>query len=177
MPLSLNTNDQQPVVRGKETQPSSLHGFQTSLSDSFVQLPAGAHIQVALVSQARFEQLATANGDHQTLEVIQRSNSANLHPQRFDEISTLIQAQLMGGGQDDLVEVAALEALSPHQLQGTANGELGVGAGLMKDLVDWGFKNTGQAITSTTSASQSSPRVLRSFTTAARPSALAPWHC
>jgi AraC family ethanolamine operon transcriptional activator len=45
------------------------------------------------------------------------------------------------------VEVAALEALSPHQLQGTASGELGVGTGLMKDLVAWGFKNTGQAIT------------------------------
>ena len=45
------------------------------------------------------------------------------------------------------MEVAALEALSPHQLQGTASGELGVGAGLMKDLVAWGFKNTGQAIT------------------------------
>ena len=27
MPLSLNTNDQQPLVRGKETQSSSLHGF------------------------------------------------------------------------------------------------------------------------------------------------------
>ena len=59
----------------------------------------------------------------------------------------MIQAQLMGGGQEDLVEVAALEALSPHQLQGTASGELGVGAVLMKDLVAWGFKNTGQAIT------------------------------
>ena len=59
----------------------------------------------------------------------------------------MIQAQLMGGGQEDLVEVAVLEALSPHQLQGTASGELGVGAGLMKDLVAWGFKNTGQAIT------------------------------
>ena len=122
MPLSLNINNQQPVVRGKETQPCSPHGFQISLSDAFVQLPAGAHIQVALVCQTCFEQLATATGDHQTLEVIHRSNSANLHPQRFDEIRTLIQAQLMGGGQDDLVEVAALEELSPHQLQGTASG-------------------------------------------------------
>ena len=64
MPLSLNTNDQQPLVRGKETQPGSLHGFQTNLSDAFVQLPAGAHIQVALIPQTRFEQLATATGDH-----------------------------------------------------------------------------------------------------------------
>ena len=62
-------------------------------------------------------------------------------------ISRLIQTQLMGGDQDDLVEVAALEALSPHQLQGTTSGELGVTAGLMKDLVAWGFMNTGQAIT------------------------------
>ncbi|WP_392346999.1 hypothetical protein [Parasynechococcus sp.] len=122
------------MVRGKETQPGSLHGFQTSLSDAFVQLPAGAHIQVELVSQTRFEQLATATGDHQTLEVIQRSNFANLHTQRFDEISALIQAQLMGGGQDNLVEVATLEALSPHQLQGTASGIPALGAGLMKDL-------------------------------------------
>ena len=59
--------------------------------------------------------------------MIQRSNSANLHSQRFQEISALIQAQLMGGGQDDLVEVAVLEALSPHQLQGTVSGELGAG--------------------------------------------------
>ena len=147
LPLSLNTTDQLPVVRGKEIQRCSLHGFHAGLSDAFVQLPAGAHIQVALVSQTRFEQLATATGDHQTLEVIHRSNSANLHPQRFEELSALIQAQLMGGGQEDLVEVAALEALSPHQLQGTASGELDVGAGLMKDLVAWGFKNTGQAIT------------------------------
>ena len=56
-------------------------------------------------------------------------------PQRFAEISSLIEAQLMGGSQEDLVEVAALEALSPHQLQGTVSGELDVGAGLMKDLV------------------------------------------
>ena len=41
----------------------------------------------------------------------------------------------MGGGQDDLVEVAAPEALLPHQLQGTASGDLGVRAGLMKDLI------------------------------------------
>ena len=107
------------MVRGAETQLGSLHGFQAGLSDVFFQLPAAAHIQVALVSQTRFEQLATATGDQQTLDVIYRSNSANLHPQRFEEISALIQAQLMGGGQDDLVEVAALEALSPHQLQGT----------------------------------------------------------
>ena len=59
--------------------------------------------------------------------MIQRSNSANLHPKRFQEISTLIQAQLMGRGQDDLVEVAALEALSPHQLQGKVSGDLGAG--------------------------------------------------
>ncbi len=127
LPLSLNTTDQQPVVRGREKNPVSLNGFQAGLSETFFQLPAGPHIQATLVSQTRFEQLATATGDHQTLEVIHRSNSANLHPQRFDEISTLIQAQLMGAGQDDLVEVAALEALSPHQLQGTVSGELGAG--------------------------------------------------
>ena len=149
LPFSLNISDQHPVVPGEETQQGSLHGFQAGLSDVFFQLPAGSHIQVALVSQTRFEQLATATGDQQTLDVIYRSNSANLHPQRFDEISTLIQSQLMGGGQDDLVEVAALEALSPHQLQGTASGELGVRAGLMKVVVAWVFKNTGQAITLT----------------------------
>ena len=37
----------------------------------------------------------------------------------------MIQAQLMGGGQEDLVEVAVLEALSPHQLQGTVSDEFG----------------------------------------------------
>ena len=147
LPLSVNTSEQNPVVRGEETQQGSLHGFHAALSDAFVQLPAGAHIQVALVSQTRFEQLACKTGEHQVLDLIQGSNSANLSPQRFAQISALIQAQLMGGGQEDLVEVAALEALSPHQLQGTASGELGVGAGLMKDLVAWGFKNTGQAIT------------------------------
>ena len=146
LPLSLNTTDQQPVVRGEKSKPFSLHGFQAGLSDAFVQLPAGAHIQVALISQKRFEQLACNTGEHQVLDLIQGSNSANLHPQRFEEISALIQAQLMGGGQDDLVEVAALEALSPLQLKGTASGDLGVRAGLMKDLIAWGFENTGQAI-------------------------------
>ena len=59
--------------------------------------------------------------------MIHRSNSANLHPQRFEEISALIQAQLMGGGQEDLVEVAALEALSPHSCteQPVVNSEWG----------------------------------------------------
>ena len=65
LPISLNTTDQQPVVRGKETQPGSLHGFHAGLSESFVQLPACADIRVALVSQTRFEQPAT--GYHQTL--------------------------------------------------------------------------------------------------------------
>ena len=63
---------------------------------------------MSLVSQTRFKKLATATGDHQTLDVIYRSNSANLHHQLFEAISALIQAQLMGGGQNDLMEVAAL---------------------------------------------------------------------
>ncbi|WP_156957724.1 helix-turn-helix transcriptional regulator [Synechococcus sp. KORDI-52] len=145
--ICLNTTDQHPVVRGEATQPCSLHGFHAGLRDSFFQLPAGAHIQVALVSQTRLEQVATATGDHQTLGVIHGSNSANLNPRRFQEFSALIQAQLMGAAQDELVELATLEALSPQELRGTASGELGVGAGLMKDLVAWGFNNTGRAIT------------------------------
>ena len=82
LPICLNTTDQQPVVRGEEIKPFSLHGFHAGLNDAFFQLPAGAHIQVALVSQTRFEQLAAATGDHQTLEVIHRANSANLLPER-----------------------------------------------------------------------------------------------
>ena len=147
LPISLNTTDQQPVVRGEETDPGSLHGFHAGLKDTFFLLPSGAHIQVALVSQIRLEQLATTTGDHQVLEVIHGSNSANLHPQRFQEISALIQDQLMGVAQEDLVEVAMLEALTPHELKGTASGELGVGTALMKDLVRWGFENSRQAIT------------------------------
>ena len=147
LPISLNTTDQQPVVRGEETHPGSLHGFHAGLTDTFFLLPSGAHIQVALVSQTRLEQLATTTGDHQVLEVIHGSNSANLHPQRFQEISALIQDQLMGVAQEDLVEVAMLEALTPHELKGTASGELGVGTALMKDLVRWGFENSRQAIT------------------------------
>ena len=146
LPISLNTTDQQPVVRGEETHPGSLHGFHAGLTDAFFLLPSGAHIQVALVSQTRLEQLATTTGDHQVLEVIHSSNSANLHPQRFQEISALIQDQLMGVAQEDLVEVAMLEALTPHELKGTASGELGVGTALMKDLVRWGFENSRQAI-------------------------------
>ena len=95
-------------MRGEKSKPFSLHGFQAGLSDAFVQLPAGAHIQVALISLKRFEQLACSTGEHQVVDLIQGSNSANLHPQRFEEISALIQAQLMGGGQGDLVEVAEL---------------------------------------------------------------------
>ena len=147
LPISLNTTDQQPVVRGEETHPGSLHGFHAGLTDTFFLLPSGAHIQVALVSQTRLEQLATTTGDHQVIEVIHGSNSANLHPQRFQEISALIQDQLMGVAQEDLVEVAMLEALTPHELKGTASGELGVGTALMKDLVRWGFENSRQAIT------------------------------
>ena len=64
LPLSLNISDQHPVVREEESQQGSLHGFQAGLSDVFFQLPAGAHIQVVLVSQTRFEQLATSTGDH-----------------------------------------------------------------------------------------------------------------
>ncbi|MCB4393694.1 helix-turn-helix domain-containing protein [Synechococcus sp. HB1133] len=103
LPISLNTTDQQPVVCGEETHPGSLHGFHAGLKDTFCLLPSRAHIQVALVSQTRFEQLATTTSDHQTLEVVHGSNSANLHPQRFQEISALIQDQLMGVGQEDLV--------------------------------------------------------------------------
>ena len=147
LPLSVNTSDQNPVVRGEETQQGSLHGFHAGLSDAFVQLPAGAHIQVALVSQTRFEQLACSTGEHQVLDLIQGSNSANLSPQRFVQISALIQAQLMGGDQDDLLQAATLEALSPQELRGTTSGDLGVGAGLMKDLIAWGFNNNRQAIT------------------------------
>ena len=35
LPLCLNTTDQQPVVRGEEIKPGSLHGFHAGLSDVF----------------------------------------------------------------------------------------------------------------------------------------------
>ena len=91
LPISLNTSDQQPVVRGEEAHPGSLHGFHAGLKDTFCLLPSGAHIQVTLVSQTRFEQLATTTCDHQTLEVVHGSNSANPHSQRFQEISAFIR--------------------------------------------------------------------------------------
>ena len=147
LPISLNTTDQHPVVRGEETQQNSLHGFHAGLSDAFVQIPAGAHIQVALVSQTRFEQLARSTGEHQVLDLIQGSNSAQLNRPRFEQISGLIEAQLRKGDQDDLIQAATLEALSPDERGGTTSGELGVGAGLMRDLIAWGFENTRQAIT------------------------------
>ena len=70
LPPSLNTTDQQPVVRGEKSKPFFLHGFQAGLNDTFVRLPAGAHIQVALISQKRFEQLAYSTGEHQVLDLI-----------------------------------------------------------------------------------------------------------
>ena len=41
LPLSLNTTDQDPVVRGRETNPGSLHGFQAGLSETFFSFPQG----------------------------------------------------------------------------------------------------------------------------------------
>ena len=35
LPLCLNTTDQQPVVRGVEIKPGSLHGFHAGLNDVF----------------------------------------------------------------------------------------------------------------------------------------------
>ena len=52
----------------------------------------------------------------------------------------MVQAQLMGRAQDNLAEVAALDALSPHQLQGTVSGELGAGAGLVEELIALGVQ-------------------------------------
>ena len=108
--------------------------------------PQGLTSRWALVSQTRFEQLACRTGEHQVLDLIQGSNSANLSPQRFEQISALIQAQMMGDDQDDLIQAATLEALSPQELRGTTSGELGVGPGLMRDLIAWGFDNSHQAI-------------------------------
>ena len=43
LPLSLNTTDQLPVVRGKETQTGSLHGFHAGLNDALFSFRQGPH--------------------------------------------------------------------------------------------------------------------------------------
>ena len=43
LPLCLNTTDQQPVVRGLEIKPGSLHGFHAGLNDVFSASCRGSH--------------------------------------------------------------------------------------------------------------------------------------
>ena len=147
LPFSLNTTTAHPVVRGEASQPASLHGFQANLSDAFFQMPAGAHIKVALVCQARLERLVTAGSHHGVLELIERSNTAQLNPSGFQQLVELIQPIAADDTQTDLIEAALLEALTPENLESTFCGNLSLRAELMKDLVAWGYANPREAIT------------------------------
>ena len=76
-----------------------------------------------LVSQSRLETIASTISDDQVLGVIHGSKSAYPTTQRFQQLSQLIQAILLGLAQDDLIKVATLQALSAQDLEGTASGQ------------------------------------------------------
>ena len=76
-----------------------------------------------LVSQSRLETIASTISDDQVLGVIHGSKSAYPTTQRFQQLSQLIQAILLGLAQDDLIKVATLQALSAQEVEGTASGQ------------------------------------------------------
>ena len=80
--FSINTRGDHPLVRVKGV-PLSIHGFQSSLKDSYFVLQPGSEIQVAMVCKQRFQRLAVATNEQRALDRINSVNSATIIPDYF----------------------------------------------------------------------------------------------
>ena len=157
----INTRGDSPLVRGTEVPPRSMHGFCTDLKDAFFQLHAGSHLQIALVSQDRIENLALASHQHQVLDLIAGTNSARLPAERFDRLAKMVLPQNRDPIQGELIEAELLELLSQRNVQRISTGVLNHRADLMQNLIRWGQSNPTSVIsledlTATIFASRSS---------------------
>ena len=161
LPFSINTRGDHPLVRGEEVSPLSIHGFQSSLKDSYFLLQPGCEIQVAMVCKQRLQRLAIATNEQRALDRINSVNSAAVTPEQFQRLVELTKPQLHDPIQAELIEAELLELLSDRRLSQLNGGDLSHRAGLMKDLIAWGQENPRQVIsledlTTTIFASRSS---------------------
>ena len=161
LPFCISTSSETPLVRGNEVPQMSMHGFCSDLQDAFFQLPAGCHLQIALVSRERMEQLALAANEHHALDLISSTNSARLPAERFDRLSKILQPSQSDPFQGELIEAELLDLLSQRDVQRLSTGELNHRADLMKHLISWGQSNPTSVIsledlTATIFASRSS---------------------
>ena len=146
LPFCINTQGKMPLVRGNAVPRHSLHGFCSELRDAFFQLQPGTHLQIALVSHARIEQLALASGEDRALELISSTNSACLPPERLDRFARLLQPRHRDPLQGELIEAEVLDLLGQPEIQPISNGELNHRADLMQQLIRWGQANPSRVI-------------------------------
>jgi len=161
LPFSINSQGEMPLVRGRAVPRNSLHGFCSDLQDAFFQVQPGSHLQIALVSRERIEQLALAADEHRVLELISRTNSACLPPERLARFARLLQPQRRDPLQGQLIEAEVLDLLSQRELKHISSGELNHRSELMRQLICWGQKHPTRVIsledlTATVFASRSS---------------------
>ena len=108
LPFSINTRGDHPLVRGEEVSPLSIHGFQSSLKDSYFVLQPGCEIQVAMVCKQRFQRLAAATNEQRALDRINSVNSAAVTPEQFKRLVELTKPQLHDPIQAELIEAVRL---------------------------------------------------------------------
>ena len=146
LPFSINVQGEHPLVRGEEVPQHSIHGFQSTLRDSYFVLNPGCEIQVAMVSRQRLERLALATNEERALDRIHGVNSAALSEPQFQRLVELTKPQHHYPIQAELVEAELLELLSGRSLNQLNSGDLSHRAGLMKDLIAWGQANPTEVI-------------------------------
>ena len=115
--------------------PLSIHGFQSSLKDSYFVLQPGSEIQVAMVCKQRFQRLAVATNEQRALDRINSVNSAAVTPELFQRLVELTKPQHHDPIQAELIEAELLELMSDRRLSQLNGGDLSHRAGLMKDLI------------------------------------------
>ena len=120
--------------------PLSIHGFHSSLKDSYFVLQPGCEIQVALVCKKRLQRLAVATNEQRALDRIKSVNSAAVTPEQFQRLVELTEPQLHCSIQAELIEAELMELLNIPSYSQFNGVELSHRAGLMKDLIAW----TGQ---------------------------------
>ena len=132
-------------VRGETISPFSIHGVTPGITECFFQISAGAEMTTVMMSLQRFLRLIELDPASRLRDTIDRSNTLNLQPEQFQHLLTLLDPNLEPP-HPDLLDALLLECFSRDVHVPNQDVTLSHRAGLMRDLLTWGFDNPNTPI-------------------------------
>ena len=148
--LETSGNHSDHKVFCQSIESHSLHGFKPDLKESHFQLTPGSTTVIAITSAKKFCRFVECYGELELLDRLYSSNSLQLSPEYYSEISSKFSWHLdnpsnnseLRSLQTGQIYTLILEALSSRNDQSFKPFEIAPRQQLVCELISWGFDNS-----------------------------------